>query len=222
MVVISCAAALDDTCSKHPSSRPGDPEPTFGCRARLHADDPLLVGGYEANGLVHFRIAFDGDVEPLQKQAFEAGMAMWNRHSQTTGFVFEAHTTGNVDFRLQRGARHVPNGNEQTDCTGYVSPGFFIWYSPEGMNWVKRDTDITAAARIYAHELGHLLNLCHKCGVTSLMREGDPDGLCRDWARTAPLDIPAEDLRDARICGLGARAIPRQSHTLYTPRTPSR
>jgi hypothetical protein len=210
MFAVSCAVELDPSCL---SRRPGNHE--SGCRRKVDKDDALLVGGDERNGVVHFRVAYDPDsgVDPLQWKAFQEGMSIWNRHRKETGFHFEVATPGDpVDFWFRRGAPgHLPQPHEleKAGCAGYASPGSYIWYSSENMAWVKGEADIVAAARIYAHELGHTLNLCHKHGIISIMREGDPAESCRDRAFKSPLDIQTEDLLDARFCGQGARAKAR-------------
>jgi hypothetical protein len=190
---------------------------TPGCRKQVDRCDSLLRGGREERRVVYFRIAYDYDVDPLQKQAFQKGMEMWNRHSPTTGFMFEdAKADEQHDFRLQHGApRHLQNRPEleKAECAAYASPGSYIWYSPQGMNWVMDDADIEAAGRVYAHELGHALNICHKpCSL--LMRPGDSDKGCLALAARLPREIPKEDLRDARTCGHGARAKARADDEL--------
>ncbi len=62
--------------------------------------ESLLRGGEVRDKKVYFRVAYDIDIDPEQ-MAFKAGMAMWNRHSKTTGFRSSNATTSERDFRLQ-------------------------------------------------------------------------------------------------------------------------
>jgi hypothetical protein len=200
------------------STRQAD-NPAPACRAAVDKDDGLLLGGDEREGMVRFRIALDtaSGVEPLHWKAFLEGMKMWNLYSEVTRFSFEVSTPANgVDFWFRRGApKHMKKRKEleKTGCAGYASPGSVIWYSPENMDWVKGEADIPAAARIFAHELGHALNLCHYGDVLSIMREGNAAESCQQWAFKSPLALPFEDLRAARFCGHGARAKAREQWT---------
>jgi hypothetical protein len=210
---VSCAAALDETCAG----------PT-GCRKGMNSCESLLRGGrQDKDGLVHFRIAYDYDVDPEQKEAFKAGMQMWNKYSKETGFEFEDAETNQYDFRLQKGApRHLQAKDrdelETKQCATYESLGSYIWYSPKGMELViqkaaTKAAGVKAAASAYAHELGHALNVCHK-PESCLMRAGDSKEFCHVVAAKLPDDIPQDDRRDASICGRGARAQARDEDIL--------
>jgi hypothetical protein len=212
-LVISCAAKSaklagpDDPCALERPVTQGEPVTTNNCRPGMHDRDALLRGGFLRDGLVHFRIAYNWDVEPLQKRAFRKAMAMWNCHRRRTGFVFEDTTTAEVDFRLQRGApAHLPDADEveKKECSGYMSAGSYIWYSPKAMDWVKHDIDIPIAARIYAHELGHALNIWHKDGI-SVMREGDSGMACQHVGAVIVADIQDSDVLDAHTCACDVR-----------------
>ena len=183
--------------------------PADGCRPRVHPNDAILTGGYTASdSRLHFRIAYDHDVGPFQKKAFHQAMAMWNEHSRVTEVVFEETTTADVDFRLQRGASILledPAKVEQDKCSAYFSGGSYIWYSPANMDWVKTDADIPAAARIYAHELGHVLNVYDQEGRDSVMHGGDPQTSCQQLASVVLRDITVDDAERARRCAHGLR-----------------
>jgi hypothetical protein len=207
------AAGMDQSCAKEPAFAPDDPKPTRGCKSDVDKNDSLLRRGREnkETGLVYFRIGYDQAVDDLQKQAFRVAMAMWNKHSRITGFVFD-ETPGKPDFRLTEGAPRQFSDwaeMEKKQCAGYMSHGSYIWYSPPLMNWVTRDEHIASAAAVYAHELGHALNICHKSG-SCLMRDGHPNETCLDRGASSSLDIPADDLRDAYVCGHGARGKARK------------
>jgi hypothetical protein len=221
LFAISCAARLvtpPSTADLQPplyADKSCSEGPTPGCRAEVERCDSLLRGGHEVDGVVHFRIAYDHDVDRRQKEAFKMGMEMWNKRSQTTRFVFEDAATDphpNVDpnhhdFRFQRGApRHLPDRLvlEETKCTAYASPGSYIWYSPKSMKKVLRKVGIKGAAAAYAHELGHALNVCHK-PKSPLMSVSAPDELCHVRAAKLPHEIPEGDVKDAGLCGHGAR-----------------
>jgi hypothetical protein len=201
------AIILDQSCSRKPSFGPGDPKPTLGCKSDVDKGDSLLRGGREINGLVHFRIGYDSKVDDLQKQAFKLAIRMWNKHRETTKFVFEDTSTGTPDFRLVEGAPQPEL--ERDECAGYMSEGSYIWYSTLNMSWVTRETHLEAAARVYAHELGHALNICHK-SASPLMRAGELNEPCEVRAAIVLPDIPEDDVRDAWICGLGARTEARR------------
>jgi hypothetical protein len=181
------------------------------CRPKLHPDEGLLRGELRGDFL-HFRVGYVGKVDPLHWAAFKAGMAMWNRHSHITGFVFEeAASPADADFRLEAGAPAVPpnakEGDpiEETSCAGYRTDGSHIWYSLTNTTWLTRDTDIPDAARIYAHELGHGLNLDHKTFGTSVMHEGNKGSDCRDLAGVILADVQDSDASDAHRCGCAIR-----------------
>jgi hypothetical protein len=180
------------------------------CRPKMHNEEGLLRG-YQRDGMLHFRIAFDADVDPLHKQALQAAMVMWNRRSDVTGFLFEDATTDVVDISLKRGMPSTPAADkdvepvEETSCAGYRADGSYIWYSTTNTAWLKNKTDIVDAARIYAHELGHGLNLDHRANGTSVMRQGDATADCTDLARHIIADVQASDARDAHRCGCGVR-----------------
>jgi Matrixin len=227
----ACLAATLMACRapKSPSlTAQGDPclvgEPateearrTAICRREMNDLDALLRGGYVRDGLLHFRIGYDHDVQPLQKQAFQAAMSSWNRVSHVSGFVFEDTRTADIDFRLQRGASVLDPKAIQLDkekCAGYMSAGSFIWYSRFNMAWVENDTQVPDAARIYAHELGHALNLDHNAH-SDLMREGNAGTACRDLGTSILGDVRDEDARHARTCACDVRR-----NAARTPRRP--
>jgi hypothetical protein len=181
------------------------------CRPRMHPEEGLLRGELRGDFL-HFRVGYVGKVAPLHKAAFKAGMAMWNRHSHITGFVFEeAASLEDADFRLEAGAPAMPPNAkedepiEETSCAGYRTDGSHIWYSTTNTNWLMRDTDIPDAARIYAHELGHGLNLDHKTFGSSVMHQGDAGSDCRDLASVIIADVQESDANDAHRCGCAIR-----------------
>jgi hypothetical protein len=162
-VVAAClVAALAPACvaGYTKTAKPEDPceliksEPTSltNCRRSISERDALLYGGYLRDGLVHFRVAYDYDVEPAHRKAFQGAMSLWNAHRHETGFAFEDATSAIVDLRLQRGAPTYEieifalgkfgidaariRKAEKDNCAEHVSAGSFIWYSPTGMNWL--------------------------------------------------------------------------------------
>jgi hypothetical protein len=186
------------------------------CRPTVNDLEALLRGGYVGDGLVHFRIGYDHDVEALQKQAFHAAMEMWNRQSHISKFVFEDTHTADIDFRLQRGASVLHKNHKQLDidkCASYLPAGSFIWYSRFNMTWVS-DSHIPDAARVYAHELGHALSLDHNPN-SPLMRKGNTGTVCRDLGVSILRDLQEEDARRARICACRERRTAAK-----TPRDP--
>jgi hypothetical protein len=187
------------------------------CRQKVNDLDALLRGGEVRDGLVHFRIGYDHDIEPMQKQAFQAAMETWNRLSHVSGFVFEDTRTADIDFRLQRGASVLDRNHEQLDkdkCASYMSAGSFIWYSRLTMTWVESDSQVPNAARIYAHELGHALNLDHN-PKSALMRKGSTGTACRDLGISILGDLHEDDAGRARTCACVVRRKAAE-----TPRLP--
>jgi hypothetical protein len=113
---------------------------------------------------------------------------------------------------------------EQVKCAEYVSTGSYIWYSPNILNQLQRptnwqnddvefllvhDREFAGLAKIYAHELGHALNIGHTTTRSSLMREGDDHKWCRDQGMTVLADMQPADISDARDCAWGVRKNPR-------------
>jgi hypothetical protein len=197
------AADSDQSCSDEPSFAAGDPTPSFGCKAGVHHDDPLVSKGLKIEGLVHLRVDYVDGVEDRHKQAFRLAIEMWNTHRRATGFVFRVSTEANPDLLLKKGApRDLANWEamEDTQCAAYMTGRATIWYAPRYMDVVIEREGIDAAARIYAHELGHVLNICHKA-QSLLMRDGDPNEWCHERAAKMPGEIPPDDIRDARVCG---------------------
>lgn len=201
------AASQDNTCAE-----------ASGCRNRVNPCEALYGGGEVRNGEVILRIAYDYDVDSSQKEAFEAGMKMWNEYRGTTKVAFEI-ATGNVyDLRLQKGGpRHLqdtPRADvESKQCATYEPLGSYIWYSPNGMAKVLKEASLEAAASIYAHELGHALNICHK-PESPLMKAGDPKVCCHVHAKTLPHDIPKDDVLDANRCGYSMNKMARGEDAL--------
>jgi hypothetical protein len=205
------AASQDKPVSRNVDECAG----TTGCRGGMHPNESLLRGGQVKDGRVYFYIAYDHDVDSRQKQAFKAGMEMWNKYSAKTGFEFK-DAAGNQqhDFRLQKGApRHLGkrerDDRQKKHCAAYELVGSYIWYSPRGMKAVLKKSAKTAAS-VYAHELGHALNICHKPKEKSpLMRAGDSNVDCDKVVADFPHDIPEGDVIDAFDCGQGMRAMAR-------------
>jgi hypothetical protein len=232
---------LDGASKKKPVTSPP-------CRESIYDTEAVLYGGDLRTGLVHFRIAYDHDVDPEHRKAFQGGMALWNAHSQKTGFVFEDATSATIDIRLQRGAPAYVKGErpdgkteidkeriekeEQAKCAEYVSTGSYIWYSRNilrqikpSMNW--RDSDVErlllqdgafrGLAKIYAHELGHALNLDHKSTGDSLMRQGDEGQWCRDLGGSIIADIQPRDVQEAHDCACHVRRNLREPGAVRRP-----
>jgi hypothetical protein len=191
-----------------------------GCKIGVHPEEGLLRGVLH-HDLWHFRVAYVGELDSGHRKAFQDGMAMWNRHRYVTGFAFEDATstkdvdsTTDVDFRYIAGLPPVPpdakKGEtvEKTSCAGFGPAGSYVWYSLTNSKWANDP----GAARIYAHELGHGLNLDHQqaLGVPSVMREGDTGSDCRILAKDVLADIQSSDAINAFICGCGIRLKPRK------------
>lgn len=233
-VVAACLVAwLANACATRSMQAAQLPD---NCRKGISDRDPLLYGGYMRDGFLRFRIAYDHDVEPEHRKAFQGAMALWNAHSERTGVVFEDATSPIVDLRLQRGApiyvkREDPDSDiseidrakiakaEETKCAEYVSRGPYIWYSRKMMNWMTQPSDwpnrsveyllgndykFVGMARIYAHELGHALNIDHKAGI-SVMRE-NKNRECQELGMSILADIQPEDVWDAQRCACHVRA----------------
>jgi predicted nucleotidyltransferase len=114
------------------------------------------------------------------------------------------------------------NAAERDTCAEYVSRGSYIWYSrgildqmTQESTWLKSDVksllkgndEFKGLARIYAHELGHALNLAHrKKDINSVMREGHTGKLCSQVAAGIP-EIQKEDWQNAQACVSTARTL---------------
>jgi len=233
-VVAACVVAWLANSSTTMSAQAA--KPPDNCRRGISDRDPLLYGGEMRDGFLHLRIAYDHDVEPEHRKAFQGAMALWNAHSEKTGVVFENATSPVIDLRLQRGSPIYVKGEdpdkdiskidrakiakaEETKCAEYVSRGPYIWYSRKMMYWMNQPSDwpnrsvedllasddkFVGMARIYAHELGHALNIDHKSG-NSVMRE-DKTRKCQELGMSILADIQPEDVRDAERCACHVRA----------------
>lgn len=193
------------------------------CRQRS-ADEGLLRG-YLRNGRVHFRIAFEEGVDDLHIQAFQAAMAMWNRRSALTGFVLvEATPNMPPDISLRKIDKPVATdeGGQKDagrNCATYANLGSYIWYSPMNAEWLKNEADLPTAARIYAHELGHALGLAHQpVDKTSIVREGNPNALCRAIATALPDEVTTFDAENAYRCGCRLRLFSQGENPDTAPR----
>jgi hypothetical protein len=227
-VVAACLAISLTACAK-----------LGPCRQRIYDREAVLYGGYMRDGLLHLRVAYDYDVEPEHRKAFQGGMALWNEHKETTRIVFVESTDALVDIRLQRGApayveevradglnkideARISEAERET-CAEYVSRGSYIWYSRgilermhQPSNWLKSDDiqsllkgnhEFRGLAKVYAHELGHAMNLDHsKTTSISVMREGDKGEWCWKLAAAIP-EIQEEDKNNAYNCACGARSL---------------
>ena len=235
-VVAAClAAAVGVSCAKKPPAPPPPPQLSWqgdpctkerldkfihqygikGCRLGIHPEEGILRGVLR-DGFWRFRVGYVGKIDAAHRRAFKEGVAMWNRHSHVTGFMFEDATSKtDVDFRLIAGA---PAGQpdakagdpiEKTSCSGFKPPGSHVWYSTMNSDWAD-DAD---AARLYAHELGHGLNLDHWLELSdSVMHEGDSGMDCRILAAHVIDEIQESDAINAFICGCGVRLkVPGQA-----------
>jgi hypothetical protein len=172
----------------------------WNCRPRINPNESVHLGGYrDAAGKVHFTVSYDRDVQPAQRVAFRAAMKMWNAYSESTLIVLEETTSGEVDFLVRRGAPRSKARfrDEDGTCSSYESDGSLIWYSPSNMAWA--DADLPAAARIYAHEIGHGLNIDHKSGQSVMVGSTGEDP-CRYMGNTVLMDVQQSDADDAYHC----------------------
>lgn len=148
--------ALADPCMRDGPIKKDEKAKSDFCRPKMNPREALPQGGYLRDGFVYLRIAYDYDVEPWQRKAFQGAMALWNERKDLTGFVFEDATSAIIDYRFQRGApvymkrdektkQHVVDEAriaeaEKNTCAEYVSTASSIWYSPKTMNWVTDPT----------------------------------------------------------------------------------
>lgn len=122
---------------------------------------------------------------------------------------------------------------EQTKCAEYVPSGPYIWYSLKIMNWMtqptewpnqtieqlmKTDPEFVGMATIYAHELGHVLNIRHKPGE-SVMHE-NANETCKKLGMSILAPIQPDDTSDARRCFWGARDKLREPGAVRRPYRP--
>jgi hypothetical protein len=177
------------------------PGKTDNCRPRMNPTESLRLGGYRTpDGKLHFKVVYEKNVQKIQKQAFQEAMAMWNRQSDVTRIVLEDGAPGDSDFELRRGAPASRRQVEALTCASYEPDGSYIWYSESAMDWVGPDpSTVHAAARIYAHEIGHALNVDHKEGLT-VMREGNTQKYCEHLGSVILADVQPADADDVRDC----------------------
>jgi hypothetical protein len=191
---------------------------------RLRSADEGVLRGYLRDGRVHLRIRFEEGVDPLHTQAFQAAMAMWNRWSPLTGFVLDEATVDmlpDISLRKIENPAATAQGGQQdakVNCATYANQGSYIWYSPTNAEWLKNEADLPAAARIYAHELGHALGLAHQpVDKTSIVRGGDPNALCRDVAKALPDEVPKFDAENVYRCGCRLRLFSQGQNPAPSP-----
>jgi hypothetical protein len=216
--VLPASETLDwrgDACTQERLDKFVTQSPQDNCRPKIHPDEGILRGSLDGD-FRYFRIHFDRSVPKRHREVFHAAMGMWNRQSHVTGFVFDDEPSAKAaDFRVTRGLPSPPPNagadqpTEMTICSGFRTDKSSIWYSQNTFHWVKTDADVAAAARIFAHELGHGLNIDHKTS-SSVMRQGNPETYCDVLARSMLMDVQEYDARDAFRCGCGIRLKPRK------------
>ena len=202
-VSLSVALTVCDVAAQAGQAGQAAPDkaaPAGNCRGAINPAESVRFGGYRSNdGKLQFRIAYDRSVTPFHEEAFQKAIAMWNRYTDLTGIVLEDRTRGDADFRVQLGAPPRRRGVESTTCASYESNGSFIWISALAMTEIVQARDVQAAARIYAHELGHALNVRHKTGQ-SVMVEGDPQAGCLDLGTKILTEVQRADAEDVLKC----------------------
>jgi predicted GNAT family acetyltransferase len=104
------------------------------------------------------------------------------------------------------------NDAEANKCAEFVADGPYIWYSPNLLRFLdltkpgqtekwleqdvrvlmKTDRQFRMLAKMYAHELGHMLAIDHNRVTTGLMRKGAADKMCWEQELADMQDADAE------------------------------
>lgn len=198
ILVAATELATPGSAAAAGQTRPATPTTRDNCRTTMNPTESLRVGGYRApDGKLHFRVVYDDNVDVPQRMAFQRAMTMWNRYSAVTRIVLKESAARDADFRVRRGAPALRSAVRHSTCASYESNGSYFWYSETGMEWVL--ADLGAAARIYAHEIGHALNLAHKDGY-SVMREGTTVDNCYELGSSTLAEVQPADAEDVRRC----------------------
>jgi hypothetical protein len=155
------------------------------------------------DGLIRYTVFFNTD-DRSQIDAFVLAMDMWNCYSSVTGIRFDKTSNkSKAHLQLQRGIKSGDPANRA--CAAYEPGGSYILFSAPLMDWAGSSPKI--AARVYAHELGHALALCHfprENEASSIMHEG-PEQECRKVAENQLTDVRLTDAELAHKCAKGVR-----------------
>jgi hypothetical protein len=157
------------------------------------------------DGLIRYTVFFNSR-DTAQVTAFTLAMGMWNCYSSVTGIKFE-RTEDKRKAHIQFQEGKESNNPANRACAAYDPGGSLIWYSQALMEWARSSPQI--AARVYAHELGHALALCHfprKGKASSIMHEGpERETDCRRVAEYELTDVQIADAESARDCARGVQ-----------------
>jgi hypothetical protein len=145
--------------------------------------------------------------DTVQIAAFTLAMDMWNSRSELTGVKFEK-TSDKKTAQLQFQKGQQSNNPGDRACAAYDPASSLIWYTAGQMRWAA-DSPRTAA-KVYAHELGHALALCHlprEGHSTSIMHDGPEQEMdCQKVAEDELGDISLVDAQNAQICAAKVRS----------------
>jgi hypothetical protein len=172
------------------------------CASRVFASEAVCLPVPPGkDGLIRYTVFINTD-DRSQIDAFVLAMDMWNCYSSVTGIRFDRTLDKEkAHLQLQRGKESDDPLNRA--CAAFEPVGSYVWFAAPLMNWAGSSPKI--AARVYAHELGHALALCHlprKKKASSIMHKGPEheEKDCRKVAKTQLTDIQLSDAELVRMC----------------------
>lgn len=207
-MAVVCVIAVGTVCGVAGQKKELPPACPPGATCRQVANpveavcSPVASGN---DGLIRYTVFFNSK-DSSQIAAFILAMDMWNRFSSVTGIRFEK-TENKKKAHLQFQAGKESSNPANRACAAYDPGGSLIWFSEPLMRWAGSSPKI--AARVYAHELGHALALCHlprKGAVSSVMHEGpEKETECREVGETELTDVQLTDAELVQMCAQRVR-----------------